>query len=134
MNLRWTVADFAARSGVPASTLRYWDDIGLLPAGRLDNGHRRYGPDHQARLEMVRMCQALGCSTEEVQLILDAPNPAVRAAYAERTLPVVRERLEVLLVAVRVLEHVAVCQHPDAASCGAWMQSVMGPSPSRGNS
>jgi DNA-binding transcriptional MerR regulator len=125
MDLSWSVADFAARTGVPATTLRYWDDIGLLPAGRLDNGHRRYGPDQLPRIDMLRMCQALGCTTEEIRLVLDSPDPKARADYARRTLPVVLERIEVLRVAARVLEHVATCEHPDAESCGAWMRSVL---------
>lgn len=121
----WTVSDFGTRIGVPASTLRYWDDIGLLTADRLDNGHRRYSPEHLPRLEMLRMCQALGCTTEEIRLILDAEDPAERAAYAERTLPTVIERIAMLHAAVRVLEHVAVCEHRDAATCGAWLRTVL---------
>lgn len=121
----WTVGAFAARTGVPATTLRYWDDIGLLTATRIDNGHRRYGPAHLPRLEMLRMCQALGCTTEEIRLVLDAEDPAQRAEYARRTLPLVIERIEVLRTAVRVLEHVAVCEHRDAVSCGAWLRAVL---------
>jgi DNA-binding transcriptional MerR regulator len=121
----WTVAQFSARTGVPSTTLRYWDDEGLLPATRLDNGHRRYGPPDVARLEMVRMCQALGCTMDEVRLILDARDPQQRARFAAGKLPEVLERIEVLQVAAEVLRHVAHCRHPDAESCGAWMRSVL---------
>ncbi|WP_158220899.1 MerR family transcriptional regulator [Kineosporia sp. R_H_3] len=126
-DLPWTVAAFAARTGVPATTLRYWDDEGLLPAHRLDNGHRRYGPDDLPRLEMVRMCQGLGCTMDEVRLVLDAPDPAARARFAAEKLPEVLGRIELLRVAADVLRHVAVCEHTDAASCGAWMRSVLEP-------
>lgn len=126
-DLPWTVAAFAARTGVPSSTLRYWDDEGLVPAHRLDNGHRRYGPADLSRLEMVRMCQGLGCTMDEVRLVLDAPDPAGRARFAAGKLPEVLARIELLRVAADVLRHVAVCAHPDAASCGAWMRSVLEP-------
>lgn len=122
----WTVAQFSARTGVPSSTLRYWDDEALLPAQRLDNGHRRYGPSDLPRVEMVRMCQALGCTMDEVRLVLDASDPEQRAAFARSKLPEVLDRIAMLGVAAEVLRHVAVCQHPDAASCGAWMRSAIG--------
>ncbi|MBL8931495.1 MAG: MerR family transcriptional regulator [Kineosporiaceae bacterium] len=125
----WTVADFAERSGVPATTLRYWDDIGLLPAHRLDNGHRRYGPGDLPRLELLRMCQELGATTEEIRLVLDAQDPAERAAYARRTLPLIQQRIGTLQSAALVLEHVADCRHQDAATCGAWLRTLLAPAP-----
>lgn len=121
----WTVAAFASVTGVPPTTLRYWDDEGLLPAHRLDNGHRRYGPDDLPRLEMIRMCQSLGCTMDEVRLVLDAPDPAERARFAAAKLPEVVQQLTLLAMAQQVLEHVAQCRHPDAASCGAWMREVL---------
>lgn len=122
----WTVAQFAARTGVPATTLRYWDDEGLLAAHRLDNGHRRYGPEHLPRLEMLRMCQRLGCTMDEIRLVLDAADPLERAEFARRRLPDVLAQIEVLQLAAEVLRHVAVCEHRDADSCGAWMRTVLG--------
>lgn len=114
------------------TTLRYWDDEGLLPAERLDNGHRRYGAAHVPRLDMLRMCQALGCTMQEIRLILDATDPGARVAYAERTLPVVLDRIETLRVAADVLRHLAVCEHLDAESCGAWMRSALASGPAGG--
>ncbi|BCJ73795.1 Cu(I)-responsive transcriptional regulator [Catellatospora sp. IY07-71] len=122
---QWTVAQFAERSGVPATTLRYWDDEGLLVADRLVNGHRRYTYGHTARLQMIQMCQALGCTADEIRLILDTPDPAARARYAAEKLPEVLEKIEILRVAATVLRHVAECAHPDAASCGAWMREQL---------
>lgn len=123
----WTVAQFAALTEVPATTLRYWDDEGLLVAHRRDNGHRHYAPEHLPRLEMVRMCQALGCTLDEVRLVLDAADPAERARFAQRRLPDVLAKIETLQVAAQVLRHVAVCEHRDADSCGAWMREVLAP-------
>jgi len=122
---RWSVAEFAAKTGIPGSTLRYWDDQGLLPADRLANGHRRYGPDHLHRAEMVRMCQTLGCTMDEIRLILDAPDPRRRAEYAERKLPEVLAKIGILQTAAVILRHVAACEHRDAASCGAWMRTMI---------
>ncbi|HET9517340.1 MAG TPA: MerR family transcriptional regulator [Actinoplanes sp.] len=119
---QWTVAQFAAQVGVPATTLRYWDDEGLLSADRLVNGHRRYTQAHVARVQMIQMCQALGCTADEIRLILDTPDPDARARYAAAKLPEVIGMIEILQVAATVLRHVADCAHTDADSCGAWMR------------
>ncbi|MBV1856498.1 helix-turn-helix domain-containing protein [Catellatospora tritici] len=120
---QWTVAEFAVRSGVPATTLRYWDAEGLLVPGRLVNGHRRYQPADLDRAEMIRMCQALGASVEEIMLILDAPDPGQRARYAAGKLPEVIEKIALLRTAEALLRHLAVCGHGDAESCRAWMRA-----------
>lgn len=130
----WSVAEFSRRTGIQSSTLRYWDDEDLLVAERLPNGHRRYHEGHLPALEMVQMCQALGATIKETKLVLTSGDQGQRAAFAARTLPLVHARIQSLTAAVTVLEHVAVCTHPDAASCGAFMREAMAaPRPSPQN-
>ena len=38
----FTIAEVAAKTGVSAHTLRYYERIGLLDVGRQANGHRRF--------------------------------------------------------------------------------------------
>ncbi|MDI1463308.1 MerR family transcriptional regulator [Catellatospora sp. KI3] len=120
---QWTVAEFAARSKVPATTLRYWDAEGLLVPQRLVNGHRRYQAADLDRAEMIRLCQGLGASVEEIMLILDASDPQQRARYAAGKLPEVIEKIALLRTAEALLRHLADCAHPDAESCRAWMRA-----------
>ncbi len=121
---RWSVAEFAELTGVPASTLRYWDDQGLVRADRMSTGHRRYGPDHRARVEMVKMCQALGATIDDMRLILDASDPNQRAEYATRTLPVVMAKIATLQTAATVLQHLIQCEHRDPVGCSGWMRTL----------
>ncbi|MEV4199313.1 MerR family transcriptional regulator [Micromonospora globbae] len=122
---RWSVAEFAELTGVPASTLRYWDDQGLVPADRMSTGHRRYGPDHQARVEVVKMCQALGATIDDIRLILDTSDPNQRAEYARRTLPEVMAKIATLQTAATVLQHLIQCEHRDPAGCSRWIRSLL---------
>jgi DNA-binding transcriptional MerR regulator len=39
---KWEIGDVVARSGFPASTIRYYEQIELLPPAERVNGRRRY--------------------------------------------------------------------------------------------
>jgi len=58
----------AARSGLPVKTLRYYEELGLLPAiGRSQGGYRLFAEDSLRRLEFIRRLKTLGLSLEEIQ-------------------------------------------------------------------
>jgi hypothetical protein len=40
-----TIGELETETGVPASTIRYWERIGVLPKPARVGGQRRYGPD-----------------------------------------------------------------------------------------
>ncbi|MGH9271473.1 MAG: MerR family transcriptional regulator [Ilumatobacteraceae bacterium] len=66
-----TIGELAGRTGFPASTLRYYDEIGLVrPGGHSDAGYRRYGDDALERLAFVARAKDLGCSLEEIADLL----------------------------------------------------------------
>ena len=56
---RFTIGQLATRTGVPARTIRFWSDAGLVPpAGRSASGYRLYDADAAARLELVAALRA----------------------------------------------------------------------------
>jgi MerR family transcriptional regulator, aldehyde-responsive regulator len=68
-----TIAEAAARSGLPESTLRYWERIGLVNRVRRDasSGHRRYRPEDVATLETLGHLRAVGLSIEDMRRLAD---------------------------------------------------------------
>jgi DNA-binding transcriptional MerR regulator len=67
----FTIGQVAERTGFPASTLRYYEDLGLVvPAGRTDAGYRLYDDDAVERLAFVARAKQLGCSLEEITDLL----------------------------------------------------------------
>lgn len=63
----------ARRSGFPAATLRYYDDIGLLPAAsRTAAGYREYNEGSVERLAFIARAKQLGCSLEEIESLMAA--------------------------------------------------------------
>ena len=65
------ISEAAARSGVPAKTLRYYEDIGLLdPPGRTASGYRTYDSDVLDRLSFIRSARAAGLTLGEIRSII----------------------------------------------------------------
>jgi DNA-binding transcriptional MerR regulator len=63
----YLIAEVAGRSGFSPPTLRYYEDIGLLPpAERGDNGYRVYDEATLERLGFITRAKQLGCSLEEI--------------------------------------------------------------------
>ena len=63
-----SIAEVRERSGVSARTLRYYEELGLLPGVRRRAGGRRvYGWDEIERLEFIQRLKKLGLSLAEVK-------------------------------------------------------------------
>ena len=81
------IGTLSRRSNVPVRTIRYYDEIGLLPAvGRTASGYRLFDEHSLALLTFIRRAQRLGLTLEQIgQIIHDAdagerPCNHVRAA------------------------------------------------------
>ena len=66
-----TVGQLAARTGVRADTVRYYEREGLLPAPQRTQGeHRRYGAADVDRLLFIRGAQRLGLRLAKIRELL----------------------------------------------------------------
>jgi DNA-binding transcriptional MerR regulator len=67
-----TIGELARRSGYAVQTLRYYEQIGLMPKPpRTSGGQRRYGEDLQRRLLFIRHARDLGFEIEDIRSLLD---------------------------------------------------------------
>lgn len=62
-----TIDQLAAQAGVTVRTVRFYSSRGLLPPPRLRGRTGLYGPEHLARLELIRELQALGFTLSAVE-------------------------------------------------------------------
>lgn len=70
---RYRIAEVAERTGFSTPTLRYYEDIGLLPpAERSAAGYRLYDDRAIERLTFIARAKQLGCSLEEITDLADA--------------------------------------------------------------
>ncbi|MEU4360396.1 MerR family transcriptional regulator [Promicromonospora sp. NPDC023987] len=61
------IGELAERSGVPASTLRYYEAEGLLPATRAGNGYRLYGQQALDRLAFITQAKHLDLPLTDIR-------------------------------------------------------------------
>jgi MerR family transcriptional regulator, copper efflux regulator len=63
----YTIGQVAERTGFSTSTLRFYEQHGLLePTGRTDAGYRLYDDTSLARLGFIDRAKQLGCTLEEI--------------------------------------------------------------------
>jgi DNA-binding transcriptional MerR regulator len=66
------IGDIAAQAGVPAKTIRFWEDQHLIPdPPRTATGYRDYSPNVLARLSFIQNAQAAGFTLAQIRQILD---------------------------------------------------------------
>ena len=68
---RLSIGDVANATGVKVVTIRYYEQIGLLPfPSRTDGNYRAYNQEHIRGLRFIRRCRDLGFTLEQVRDLL----------------------------------------------------------------
>jgi MerR family transcriptional regulator, redox-sensitive transcriptional activator SoxR len=66
-----SIGQLAARAELNASTLRYYESVGLLPAPERKNGQRRYDEELRDRINFIKIAQQTGFSIQEIAVLLE---------------------------------------------------------------
>ena len=127
-NTQLRIGDLAAQLGLNPKTIRYYEELGLLPKPRrTPAGYRVYGAEDLDRLRFIGKAKAIRLTLEEIagilHLRLDGRQPCAHVlALLDRKLVAVDARLRALadvreeLVALR--EEVASTMGAEACVCG----------------
>ncbi len=122
------IGELATELGINPKTIRYYEEIGLLPrAKRTDNGYRLYGDADRERLHFISKAKAVGLTLEEIGQILalrrtGAPPCEHVVGLLDHKLRAVEEQLRTLsdfrteLLTLR--EEARQTRHTDACVCG----------------
>lgn len=65
-----TIGELAERSGVAASTLRFYEKEGLIRSRRTSGNQRRYGRDTLRRVSFIKVSQGVGISLSDIRRAL----------------------------------------------------------------
>ncbi len=85
------ISETGARAGLPAKTIRYYEEIGLIRPERSENGYRRFRETDLHKLAFIGRARGLGFSIEDCRALLALYEDKGRAsaevkALAERHL------------------------------------------------
>lgn len=63
-----SIGELAKETGVKVVTIRYYEQIGVLPSpARSTANYRAYSPEHAQRLRFIRRCRDLGFSLDQIR-------------------------------------------------------------------
>lgn len=118
------IGGLSRQTGVKVPTIRYYEEIGLLPAPpRSEGGQRRYGPDAMRRLNFIRHARELGFGIDEIRELLtmtQSPQASCHTAdsIARKHLEDVDRRIRRLTALREELSRmVAECGHGRVCDC-----------------
>ncbi|CAB3924771.1 hypothetical protein LMG26858_05664 [Achromobacter anxifer] len=112
------ISEVARRTGLPASTLRFYENKGLISAVSAAGERRRFAPGVLDQLALIALGQAGGLSLDEIQAML-SPEGALRV---DRQLLLDKaDSIDATIKRLRAmsqgLRHAAVCPAANHAQC-----------------
>ena len=119
------IAEIARRAGVPASTLRFYEEKGLIASTGRRGLKRLFGPDIFERLALIALGRAAGFSLQEIADMLtpdgspriDRDKLLAKAEDLDRTI----QRLTAMREGLR---HAAACTAPQPMECPTFRRMV----------
>ncbi|MBA4333796.1 helix-turn-helix domain-containing protein [Bosea sp. (in: a-proteobacteria)] len=100
------IGALAERAGVKVETIRYYEQVGLLPPPERSEGNqRRYGRRHVERLAFIKHARDLGFAVEAIRALLRlSDNPAMACDEAHAIAVAHRDEVRHKIARLRSLE------------------------------
>jgi MerR family redox-sensitive transcriptional activator SoxR len=116
------IGELAARSGLNASAIRYYERLGLLPSPQRTSGQRRYSGDAVNRALLIRFAGDMSFTLVEIKLFLsglrdNAPVGPRWKKLAHRKLAEVENNIQRSLRLESLLENLLHCRCPSLEVC-----------------
>jgi MerR family copper efflux transcriptional regulator len=117
------IGEAAKQSGLPAKTIRYYEEIGLVAPARAENGYRDFAGADIHRMQFLHRARGLGFSVEECRVLLALYDDKDRASadvrkLAEAHLEEIDNKIAELASLRQTLAHlVHACHGDDRPDC-----------------
>ncbi|KUP93635.1 Cu(I)-responsive transcriptional regulator [Tritonibacter horizontis] len=112
------IGEVSERAGLPAKTIRYYEDIGLVRPLRSDNGYRAFRDSDIHKLAFLGRARTFGFSIEDCRTLLDLYEDETREsaqvkAVAQEHLAAIDEKIAQLRSMHDTLSHLVDACHGD---------------------
>mgnify|MGYP002620705886 FL=1 len=126
------VSQAARRSGLPAKTIRYYEEVGLVHPGRAANGYRDYSSDDVHGLAFLKRARGLGFSIEDCRQLMALYRDKSRASHDVREIAVahvaaIDEKIAALQSMRRTLDTLVRACHGDNRPDCPILEDMAGP-------
>jgi DNA-binding transcriptional MerR regulator len=111
------IGEVAARSGLAASALRYYEREEIIESVDRKGLRRQFRPDVLTTLAVVVMCREAGFSLEEIKSLLRTGGRPEWKTFAARKRDELRARAEHLDALADQLDHALRCPSPNVFDC-----------------
>ncbi len=112
------IAEVARSTGVPASTLRYYEKMGLIASLNPQGARRRFADNVVDQLALISLGQAAGLSLDEIRSMF---SPNGQPNIDRQKLLDKADEIDALIKRLRAmshgLRHAAACPAPSHAEC-----------------
>ncbi|HUA06520.1 MAG TPA: MerR family transcriptional regulator [Solirubrobacteraceae bacterium] len=113
---RLAIGDVAARAGMTASRIRYYETRGLLPEPERAAGKRRYGEEVFRRLEIIDAAQRVGFTLEEIRDLLGSRDELAHERLRQLALLKLPELDDLIARAISVRRVLKICSRCECDS------------------
>jgi MerR family redox-sensitive transcriptional activator SoxR len=121
-----TIGELASRAAVATSALRYWEEIGLLPAAERVRGQRRYPESAADLVGVILLLSDVGFSLAEQKVFL-ASRPGGSDEWrrlSRRKLAELGEQIAKARTAREAVRHALRCPHDDIFACPVFAEVI----------
>ena len=113
-----TIGEAAKSIDVAVSTVRYYDELGMLPTVARIGGKRHFDQDSLQRLKFIQHCKSVGLSLEDIRTILDDKSGGWHDLVARKIVEMTETRNS-LTKMISQLEAIKTCGCMDPTSCAS---------------
>jgi len=111
------IGEVAARAGLAASALRFYEGEKIIASVERKGLRRQFRPDVLTRLAVVAMCRQAGFTLEEIKALLATQGRPTWKSFAARKRDELREQAAHLDAMADQLDHALGCPSPNVFDC-----------------
>lgn len=111
------ISEVARRSGVPASSLRYYEEKGLIASSQRHGLRRQYAETVLTQLALISLGQQAGFSLDEIAPMLAQQIPQIDRNKLLKKAQHIEQQIKQLTAIRDALQHAAACRAEHHLAC-----------------
>ncbi|WP_348524832.1 helix-turn-helix domain-containing protein [Litoribrevibacter albus] len=116
------IGDVSKKTGLPASTLRYYEEKGLIKSNGRNGLRRLFPPNTIQRLALISLGRTAGLSLEEIGTMFTPDGPEIDRELLLHKADEIDQKIEELKLMSKGLRHTAACKAPSHFECPTFLK------------